>query len=449
MPIKYNFRVIDGHNLPAFEYEESSYDSTALIKTKVFDTALYPEITEVRDYYSGVMHTGVSKSNLAMIFARNNTITSSSWKRSIGEVYLTEGDLEDVFGVAYKDGEYFVIKASGINSSYPIGGFRYEDWQSGDWNIDDIELFKQKIADTLDLQLHNADITEHYYPLKFVLPLSGGVGPNNPYGSGEMNVVIFYNCKLKNVPSSHNYNHTFVFVYEGKNEVDNDVVNGKESTFSVGLNHYWTYNEDNSDKIGTIPSYNYNINYTYGIIESGIYLQRSLGSRINLGNIGQSFFQGINSNKSISIWFKQTDDTSSSLIRFSKDGEMSLMTIKESAGQMYCYFNIKIGSNYTEFFTSPQPINTWTHFVVSLDLEGGVCKLYVNGVENLLGSDALPSGNVNSVPTLQARIGANIQGSPGEFFNGYIDEIGFWDRAITADEVTYLYNNGNGRQFPF
>jgi hypothetical protein len=30
-----------------------------------------------------------------------------------------------------------------------------------------------------------------------------------------------------------------------------------------------------------------------------------------------------------------------------------------------------------------------------------------------------------------------------------LDEVGFWTRALSAAEVTSLYNSGNGLQYPF
>lgn len=35
------------------------------------------------------------------------------------------------------------------------------------------------------------------------------------------------------------------------------------------------------------------------------------------------------------------------------------------------------------------------------------------------------------------------------FFTGDIDECGLWNRALTSSEVTALYNNGAGLQYPF
>ncbi len=42
-----------------------------------------------------------------------------------------------------------------------------------------------------------------------------------------------------------------------------------------------------------------------------------------------------------------------------------------------------------------------------------------------------------------------IGGTPGSFVSGYIDEFGYWKRKLTSGEITYLYNNGAGRTYPF
>jgi hypothetical protein len=37
----------------------------------------------------------------------------------------------------------------------------------------------------------------------------------------------------------------------------------------------------------------------------------------------------------------------------------------------------------------------------------------------------------------------------GYFFPGKIDEVGAWSRAISADEVKFLYNSGSGKSYSF
>ena len=33
------------------------------------------------------------------------------------------------------------------------------------------------------------------------------------------------------------------------------------------------------------------------------------------------------------------------------------------------------------------------------------------------------------------------------YFNGRIDNVGFWKRLLTANEKAYLYNTGSGRSY--
>jgi len=92
---------------------------------------------------------------------------------------------------------------------------------------------------------------------------------------------------------------------------------------------------------------------------------------------------------------------------------------------------------------STQTISTgvWTHVVI-VKTGNNTYKLYQNGVD--LAQAAAPTGN--TVPTTQTfRIGADITGTGADgYFNGKIDDFAYWDRALSASEVTTLYNSGSG-----
>lgn len=45
-------------------------------------------------------------------------------------------------------------------------------------------------------------------------------------------------------------------------------------------------------------------------------------------------------------------------------------------------------------------------------------------------------------------IGRNTGGGPGGYFDGLIDEVGFWKRVLTSGERTQLYNGGSGLAYP-
>jgi PKD repeat protein len=76
----------------------------------------------------------------------------------------------------------------------------------------------------------------------------------------------------------------------------------------------------------------------------------------------------------------------------------------------------------------PLPLNQWTHLVATYD--GNVQQLYINGVmvasRNQTGLIPISDGAL--------RIGGNS--ILGEFFQGYIDEVRIYNRALSAEEVS-------------
>jgi PKD repeat protein len=74
------------------------------------------------------------------------------------------------------------------------------------------------------------------------------------------------------------------------------------------------------------------------------------------------------------------------------------------------------------------PANTWTHLVAIYD--GQYQRLYVNGVEVAKNAATTPIQQSSGV----LRIGGNSVW--GEYFDGYIDEVRIYNRALTATEVS-------------
>lgn len=70
--------------------------------------------------------------------------------------------------------------------------------------------------------------------------------------------------------------------------------------------------------------------------------------------------------------------------------------------------------------------------------------IYIQGVSQTITETVAPSGTVNSDAANDLWIGARNNGGTDREFNGLIDEMGLWDRALTAGEVAKLYNGGAG-----
>lgn len=83
------------------------------------------------------------------------------------------------------------------------------------------------------------------------------------------------------------------------------------------------------------------------------------------------------------------------------------------------------------------PLNEWTYLAISFD--GTTKRIYVNGVE-VASRDGL-GALVYEAVAVPVTIGADFRSNKSdELFNGRIDEVALYNRALTADEVASIYN---------
>ena len=89
--------------------------------------------------------------------------------------------------------------------------------------------------------------------------------------------------------------------------------------------------------------------------------------------------------------------------------------------------------------------NAWHHISVTVDRSNQIIKVYFDG--SLEGSDNMGNPSVDLSNTAPLFIGKD-RGSTN-FFNGKIDETAIWNDALTADEISALYNSGLGLDASF
>lgn len=124
-------------------------------------------------------------------------------------------------------------------------------------------------------------------------------------------------------------------------------------------------------------------------------------------------------------------NTSSDKIRF------YLTALRNGGG--YCY---------VETTNSVLTINTWHHVVMTYDGSQDISgvNIYVDNTSVALSSlgNNLTGSTSNSD---NSSIGAGSNGT-AYYMRGIIDEVGVWNRELTATEVTELYNSGAAKQYP-
>src|ERR1017187_1023761 len=220
------------------------------------------------------------------------------------------------------------------------------------------------------------------------------------------------------------------------------------SSLLTGIVSYWTLDETSGNAIDVAGGGNNGtpsgvtqhiagkINTAYGFNGTSSYID--MGNKANLS---------LTTSGSISAWIYPTDVT-----------HMGLIVSKGNPGSDLNGFNLGFLYNtlYWELDNSTARIqgscpiagnivnNTW--YLVTLTWNGSNVNLYLNAlaVSAPVAQTVTPVSNVYPF-----RIGARGDNLGSNLFQGTIDEVGVWNRGLTATEVANLYNSGSGISWPF
>ncbi|MBL9138699.1 MAG: LamG domain-containing protein [Verrucomicrobiales bacterium] len=148
-------------------------------------------------------------------------------------------------------------------------------------------------------------------------------------------------------------------------------------------------------------------------------------------NAGSSATLVMGDAMTMSAWIQPT--ASSGGVIVNKEGEYQMALLNGTL--QLAFANQNPGWAWINTGYAP-PLSQWTH--VAITYQSGTIRSYANGVQ----IHTYPgSGSIgDAIPTQNSfRIGAREFG-PSQFFNGGIDDVQVWNRALSAGEVAALLN---------
>lgn len=228
------------------------------------------------------------------------------------------------------------------------------------------------------------------------------------------------------------------------------------TTVGVGLKSYYKFDGGATDRMyalaATVSGATNGL--SYGKINEG-YLFDGTNDYIDWDGLG-GFFNVARTTGSISFWFSPdiTVDSGNTVNQMQLSvtggsGNYFRICFSSQAATatnyLYGLFRNGEGTTPTEFLkstTATWTAGTWYHVVVTWDTSGE--KMYINGtLEDTSAYNSGYSGGDSSNSTF-----GSISLHSGFYYDGDIDEVGFWNRVLDQDEVTALYNGGSGFAFP-
>jgi hypothetical protein len=228
---------------------------------------------------------------------------------------------------------------------------------------------------------------------------------------------------------------------------------------SNGLVGYWPFNGDANDESG---------NGNNGTVNGATLTTDRFGNNNSaysfdgVNNYISTNYSGIlgTTDRSVSFWAKQSQIFNNSLCASCSRKTIisygsNIMGPSQIGNGFYCEFNVGLtgisfdGNETTASYSTPFPVNdnNWHHYVyvMSSVTNSSSVKIYQDGILlNQLSYTYLPSAIINTLLGNNLEFGRRTfnQQNP-TYYNGQLDDIGMWNRALTQQEITNMYNGVN------
>lgn len=141
----------------------------------------------------------------------------------------------------------------------------------------------------------------------------------------------------------------------------------------------------------------------------------------------------------ISVWIKTNNLATWGMI-YGSYYQYGAWLALGSTEKIAFYTKTGAGAYDTWLNIHPVVIGEWTHICAVWN--GTHKKIYVNG--DFIDEKDVTDGDLNWSGTTDLRIG--LQQNDYYDFNGLIDAVMVFDKALTEEEVAFLWNEGNGRE---
>lgn len=283
--------------------------------------------------------------------------------------------------------------------------------------------------------------------------VSGEVSPEVPVPPVPVQPVWFYLSSL-----NHDYDFNG-FLYKRQ---DSAWTPTGELDWNTGANYSYQSSDYNRDMNGLVAYYKFNskngavIDDAAGHDNNGTLTNGADTNALGLWDSNAGYFNGANgyvqtssvtnipvgdSNWTVGAWVKPTSfypaTNYNCIISWGSEASKQLMFI----GLKYANGNIQVSHWASDWDTGVAvPLNNWSHIVVTYN--GSKEMVFLNG-QYVAQRDL---SNLNIIETQHVTIGKH-DNVDNHYFNGSIDEVAIWNRALTATEVQADYNGWINAKF--
>lgn len=279
---------------------------------------------------------------------------------------------------------------------------------------------------------------------KQIVLLRDGIESDYTYASGEITVI----------PSWQENEKIRLYLWPANTWEDLSLETSIEQGLINSLIGYWKLDEGSGstavDEMSNSNGTVYGGTWVTGVINNGfevssasdaIYIPSNEDNLID-GPFSISFWVNLDEIASV----RETDVSLFNTARSTTPNTTSELYIPQSgAHQDNFYFSSRneAGNWFSAISVTAVTANTWYHIVAANGGNGEYLDIYINGVRDNKIDQAF-TGDIRPAD-LRYVIGSGFTGST-QYGAGIYDEVMIFHRVLSALEVEYLYNDGQGRQ---
>ena len=227
-----------------------------------------------------------------------------------------------------------------------------------------------------------------------------------------------------------------------------------DTVISDGFIHGYWFESNTADAMNTSNGANVNGTFDSGFIGNSIYFSNSAYVRLeNSNSTNFGIAAGKEGKLTLMCWFYPTENTTNPRVVISNEywdnGTNPGITI-DTQYQQAPYFNFGDGTvEHRKFYKNEQKLtvaNKWQFVAISADLTTGKADLYY-GIYNDVNDGSLQKLTTLDISTIDTFVNSNKWyiatdlSNKDYYFRGSVDEVAFWNRALTTEEITSIFNN--------
>ena len=261
---------------------------------------------------------------------------------------------------------------------------------------------------------------------------------NDTYGVNLGDGVQYIVCDNSTTEFCYDDSATYA-CYSGATKVATKTIEGNESDYGNlddDLIGYWDLSEetspatDNSLQNNSMVWQN-NPTSTMGQVGKGIDFQA--GDNDYLANSGDEAIYDSLSGFTITAWVEPDTTDSESIVTKHSGASNGIQLLRNvaTANKLY-YYVAKAGGGNVQFEgVTSVPIDTWSHIAFFMNTTD-ICGMINGKIDKC--SACAGCTSEDSTETLK------IGGDNG-YFDGKMDEVMFWNRSLSEEEIEHIYNN--------